>query len=234
MSIASQALMRKYVNDKPFNDSLNSFIETTLSLNKGSIIWTSPLPDKTRKDGFNKEPTGASLFMALNITADSAFLKAFRVFWPASGSHWDATAYSGNHKLMFEAKAHIDEAVHPSSGTDSSNSSKIDLSLKSTMESLCTKTCYVDWRTSFYQYANRLAHLLFLQKYKYVDSYMIFLYFANNLGYKKHNSVEEWKGAIQLQHHLMGLSSKRLKSKHVLSIIIDCNPQPGAPMFYLL
>ena len=60
------------------------------------------------------------------------------------------------------------------------------------------------WKTGFYQYANRLAHLYFFRELSGIDPELVFIYFCD---YPSHvgTSTEEWRVALTAQKKTMGI-----------------------------
>ena len=81
-------------------------------------------------------------------------------FWPRFGPQWDGLAVTDRGQiLLVEAKAHIPEMVTaPTQARGESARQKIQDSL-GRVKAFVNSKAPVDWSTSFYQYANRLAHL---------------------------------------------------------------------------
>jgi hypothetical protein len=79
-----------------------------------------------------------------------------------------------------------------------------------------------EWTSRFYQYGNRLAHLYWLKEKNGIPSYLINIYFYNDIAQKGPNEIAEWKGAIALLHTYFGIGKHKL-SKNMLEIFIDVN-----------
>jgi hypothetical protein len=62
-----------------------------------------------------------------------------------------------------------------------------------------------DWINGYYQYANRLAHLHFLQKHG-VDARLVFLYFMGDGEMNGPRSEAEWRPYIDAAHAHLGIS----------------------------
>src|SRR5205823_5618205 len=96
------------------------------------------------------------------------------------GPVWDglALAYSNNgtHYLLFEAKSHLPELESRCAASPSSLR-RIETSLGEARELLrCTSAS--DWLSPYYQYANRLAHLLWLRSR--VPTSLVNVYFVDD------------------------------------------------------
>jgi hypothetical protein len=116
---------------------------------------------------------------------DDDFLKAIllpelkeklSLFWPKNGPQWDGLGLSTDGKrFLLEAKANLPELSSPRCKAKSKNSIlKINQSfLETKMEMSSEVPLDADWKGTFYQYTNRLAHLHFLRKNN-IDAYLIF------------------------------------------------------------
>jgi hypothetical protein len=127
-------------------------------------------------------------------------------FWPRLGPQWDALAKDELGRIyLFEAKAYGAEmsstctagAISLQTITTSLESAKLAFGAK--QES--------DWINGYYQYANRLAHLNFLQEHG-VDARLVFLYFVGDAEMNGPRSEAEWKPYIDAAHAHLGISKR--------------------------
>ncbi len=77
----------------------------------------------------------------------------------------------------------------------------------------------IDLTKSFYQYANRLAHLYFLRVLNDIPTYLVFVYFINDHTHIQ-TTKKEWTGALHLTHSFLGSRNYKL-SKYVLDVFVD-------------
>lgn len=149
-------------------------------------------------------------------------------FWPASGPVWDGLARLGSGDvLLIEAKAHVPEVI--STGTRSTGPSreKIAESLRAVQRALVPRAeGLVDWTGTFYQYANRLAHLHFLREENGVPAHLVFIYFLNATDVGGPADRLEWEGALKVVEGYLGLGRHRL-SKYVHNLFVDCTEITG-------
>jgi len=151
-------------------------------------------------------------------------------FWPSSGrqQNWDAVAKamdSGNESyVLVEAKANLKECksiCHAKPISENGGRDKILNTMEEVINSF-TKSKNVDpekWLNKYYQYANRLAVLHFLNK-NGINTNLLFVYFIGdkNPGAYYPDSEEKW---VQLntdihQHLEIDLDSPLLKKvKHL-------------------
>lgn len=162
------------------------------------ILWLSPL----REDEFAEYRDGSFL----DRLGLSKHKPALRTFWPARGPQWDGLGKikDGSAYFMIEGKANIPEIVSSCAARSPASRQKISDSLRKTQEWIGAQP-HIDWTTGFYQYANRLAHLYFLNKIALERAYLIFLYFVHDTTHKP-TEINEWRGALTLQKTLMGIS----------------------------
>ena len=189
----------------------------------GSIDWRSPVAQdglREYKDNDFLDAIGLlnKLRGKLVWTAKTPL-----AFWPASGPRWDALAVGPNEmRILIEAKAHIPEIA--GSGCGASARSSIDLIEKrfdQVKKALGVKQG--DWTGPLYQHANRLAHLWWLRQ-EGVDAHLVFLYFVNADDVGGPGTVEEWKGAIQLEERVLGIPKRHALRDYVHHVFFDVTP----------
>jgi hypothetical protein len=162
------------------------------------LKWLSPL----RADNW-AEYRDAQFLSKVGQAHLSEELKAF---WPPRGPQWDALATDESGRLfLVEAKAH---GLELSSTCKAGNTSlrTIVSSLESSKLALGAKKGS-DWINGYYQYANRLAHLHFLQKHG-VDVRLIFLYFTGDDQMKGPCSEADWTPYIDAAYAHLGIAKK--------------------------
>jgi len=206
----SQKWIQKIVNQRP--ELLNSNIRRNLNLTKNNDIqWLSPL----EQDGFS-EYSDQDFLNLLGVKLRKIPLSSF---WPKRGPQWDALGKSSNGKLfVVEAKSHISELVSTLQAKDEESVKRIRRSLEETRQFLHANS-EIDWSQSFYQYANRLAHL-YLLRHNEVPTYLVFVYFINDLEMNGPATIEEWKGATRLLHSYLGIGRHKLQSS-IADVFID-------------
>jgi hypothetical protein len=67
------------------------------------------------------------------------------------------------------------------------------------------------WTTPFYQYANRIAHLHFLNNLNGIKSYLVFVNFVGDKEMGGPKSELEWLGVKNLIHSYLGIGKINLK-----------------------
>jgi len=206
----SQKWIQKLINNKP--DHLNSLIKEKLKLDEDEqITWYSPL----KTDDYAEYRDNAFLKL-LGIKLEAYPLKNY---WPKNGPQWDALGKSYSEKIfLVEAKSHIPELISTLKAINKDSRNKILESLEETRKSFGVNNDF-DWSKTFYQYANRLAHLHLLRKNK-ISAFMINVNFFNDSEVGGPMSAAEWRGAIRLLHRCLGLKEQLLKNK-VIEVYID-------------
>ena len=69
------------------------------------------------------------------------------------------------------------------------------------------------------EYLNWLAHLYLLRKLNNIPAYLVFVYFINDYTHIS-TGRDEWNGALQLMHSLLGTHQHKL-SKYAIDVFID-------------
>ncbi len=198
------------LNDHPdiLDKSINKFLPDSYTQ---PIEWLSPLADDDYAE--YRDQTFLDL-LEIKLTK-----KELKDFWPPRGPQWDALGRIKNEAyFLIEAKAHISEILSSSQAKAESSVSLINKSLKETKKYLNLKP-EIDLTKGFYQYSNRLAHLYLLRALNNIPAYLVFVYFLNDHTHIP-TSREEWNGALQLMHSLLGTHKHKL-SKYIFEVFID-------------
>ena len=197
---------------------IDAAIAEALGLAQGeSIKWASPLESEKFVEYRDQE------FLE-RLGVHRLPQRQLRDFWPKRGPVWDGLARtSGGRSLLVEAKANIPEFNSSASGASENSLRKIKAALDETRAFLNVRS-KTDWTQSFYQYANRLAHLYFLKEVNKVDAALVFVYFVGDNTVPGVNPVSRdgWEAAIDLATNHLGV---RLHSpwmrKNVADVFID-------------
>ena len=194
-------------------EALNAPIRTALSRPNGSIEWLSPL----RADSF-QEYRDQDVISRCRI--DLAY-RALADFWPAGGPMWDGLGRCDDEVILLEAKAHIPEIVSPRTRATEPARGRIKKSMEDAQHSLSPKSLgWVDWTGTFYQYANRVAHLQFLREHNKVRAHLVNVYFINAADVGGPSNADEWRGAIKVVKAYLGLGRTRM-SKYMHDVFVD-------------
>ena len=156
-------------------------------------------------------------------------------FWPRFGPQWDGLAVTDRGQiLLVEAKSHIPEMVTaPTQARGESARQKIQESL-ARVKTFVKSRAPADWSTSFYQYANRLAHLYWMREVNGHDAYLVNLFFLNDREMNGPTAQTEWQAAIRLQEVFLGIRQSSQTGYAidpwvgacVLDVFIDVNDIP--------
>jgi hypothetical protein len=178
-----------------------------------SIEWLSPL----RRDGFQEYRDGDVL-----LKCDLGLKhRPLADFWPAGGPMWDALGKCSSEVLLVEAKAHIPEIVSPRTRATEPARGRIRKSMEEAQKALAPKSLgHVDWTGTFYQYANRVAHLHFLRDQNRIPAHLVNVYFVNATDVGGPSDVAEWKGALTVVKSYLGLGRHRM-SKYMHDVFVD-------------
>lgn len=152
---------------------------------------------------------------------DGAFLRAvglahlagdLRSFWPAGGPRWDGLAEVGLSDgapgvVLVEGKSYPAEMEGGGAKAEGASRERIRSSLAQTQQALSLAPDPDVWIGRFYQFANRLAHLLWLRRMG-VDAWLVHLLFTGD----PHGptSEAEWRGAVEQMHEELGLDQAQL------------------------
>ncbi|OFY98193.1 MAG: hypothetical protein A3K10_12745 [Bacteroidetes bacterium RIFCSPLOWO2_12_FULL_31_6] len=194
-------------------DQIDNIIKKEFpELAKDTIIWKSP----KENEGFAEYRDNEFIDQ---LELDRKIIKLDE-FWPTRGAQWDAFATTKDRNIILvEAKANIPEIVTPATSAGPKSKSLIDKSLKETKEFLGIKND-IDWSGKFYQYTNRLAHLYFLREKHNKPAYLLNVYFIGDKTVNGPESIQEWKGALQVLYSYLGIANHKL-SKYMTNIFID-------------
>lgn len=235
----SQHWLQLLINNPTLRSRLANAIED--AINKGlpspintTILWKSPL----QLDNY-AEYSGDDFLKLLGIDG------SLSGYWPTNGggASWDALATliinDGNNSpakgyLIVESKSHISEIVTKTKAVDVESLEQINQAFSDTKKALGANP-YIDWGYGCYQYGNRLAHLHFLRNIlKEPNVYLVFLYFVDDSTIDNPTTLEEWHGAIALQHCLLGLSKETLSKNNVIDIFIRTHTDRTSPTISVL
>jgi hypothetical protein len=178
----------------------------------GPINWRSPRAD----DDF-AEYRDDSFLERVGLSHLSAQL---RDFWPRSGPQWDALGMSSRGDvLLVEAKAHVREFCSDATGASEKSRSKIEAALATVAQALKAEPRGA-WTTTFYQYANRLAHLWLLRQHG-VAAWLALVNFVGDSDVGGPETAREWEAAYIVAHYAMGLPDRHALSRYVIHLSPD-------------
>jgi hypothetical protein len=144
-------------------------------------------------------------------------------FWPASGARWDGLARtSAGDLLLVEAKANVKELVTSATGATGASLARIKTSLEQVRQNLAPKATAVEWSGTFYQQANRLAHLHFLRVQNELPAHLVYIYFLNAPDVATVRLREEYEAANFVIECYLGMGRHKL-SRYIHKLYIDVN-----------
>ena len=156
-------------------------------------------------------------------------------FWPRFGPQWDGLAVTDRGQiLLVEAKTHIPEMVTaPVQARGEPARQKIQESLGK-VKNFVNSKAPTDWSTSFYQYANRLAHLYWMREVNGHDAFLVNLFFVGDREMNGPANEAEWRAAIRLQEVFLGVRQNSQAGypidpwvgAHVLDVFVEVNDIP--------
>ena len=205
--------IQRAVNERP--EVLNNAVNTACNFPPStSITWPSPL----REDS-SAEYRDQSFLDLLAVTPEHLSLDEF---WPHLGPQWDALGVAADGTvILVEAKANIPELSSPSCGATCEKSlTKIQSSLGKTKDYLGVSGD-ISWTGTGYQYANRIAHLHFLQNLNKKESRLVFVYFVGDKDVAGPKAKEEWKAAITAMHKTLGIPDRHPLKENIANVFID-------------
>jgi len=215
--------------------AINSDIQSLRPDWKGAKIkWYSPI----KVSGY-KEFHDTTFWNGRFKKTDSSFWEglgdhiSFQGFWPKGGPSWDGLAVlekEDGHKtlLLFEAKSHKGELISYCSAKNPNAIKLICRRLNIAQEELGLNK-KADLMIRYYQFANRLAHLHFLQSQK-IDVALINILFANDPYWnsKDKTGVDDWKKAQLKKMQYFGIDDNFLLTHCIYERIIDLNSEQYA------
>jgi hypothetical protein len=214
----SEYLLQWYRDSEP--ESLDNAINRAIEGQTSSIAWLFPTSPK-----FGEEPTGISF---LSPTHD--IKEAWSSFWPSTGNppSWDGiaqcTSPSGSEWVIIEAKANHPEFCSPPSRAGTKSRELICKSFKRTQTHLGVHTAFC-WLGTYYQYANRIAFLYFLNVVARVSARLVFVYFTGDQFPDERPcpaTIERWNELIRACHLTLGLPETHTLSDRIHTIFLPC------------
>ena len=183
----SKKWMQFVANDKDCKKQLNRAMS-----GKQELIWISPRADENYAEyKLNQEKMLEWLDIIDKDVANEVFS-----FWPKQQSQWDGIAVTKDWKdyYLIEAKAHLSEVDTPrkflvpgSSQGKLANDELILKSMKEAYDALADGGDFENWKSKYYQLANRMTFMYFLNKSPLLKDkrfHIVLLNFVNDLDYK--------------------------------------------------
>jgi hypothetical protein len=177
-----------------------------------TIEWRSPLAS----DGF-AEYRDRSFLRVLGVERHHNELSAF---WPRRGPQWDALGLSdAGDLLLVEAKAHLDELCSSPSQAGETSRKKIEAALNETA-TFVGSTPRAPWLSTFYQLANRIAHLHFLRK-RAERAWLVLVNFVDDRDMNGPKTKAEWEAAYRMVWHALGVPPRHALESYIVHVFPD-------------
>ena len=208
------------VNGDPRIDLNNFILARSQSLSdyaNGQFEWKSPL----KSQGYI-EYRDAAFLTQVGLPQLGECLSSF---WPRLGPCWDALATvpgkdDGHGVILVEAKSHVTELGTNSSvcGAKAKSLNLIKASLEISKKALGVEK-ETDWLGKYYQYANRLAHLYWLNSQQ-IPVWMVFLYFMGDINQRGPEAELDWRKHLTLMKTELGLLENHILSDRIVEVFI--------------
>lgn len=233
----SQSDLRKLVNKHP--TLFEEAFADVLGRSQVEIEWLSPLG----KEEYEEYCTFPGFIEKTDKETLADFKKKLKNFWPRRKPQWDGIAFDKTNKeyLLIEAKAHIHEIFN--SGSKAKNEESID-TIEARIKELgeYLKSAYpwesgTFWLDRFYQMANRLAFLKYLNDYlkehklPWKKVRLVYLVFLNNdianeypfpcKSEKVAQTKDVWIATFGMINKMLGLGNRHKLSKFITHVFID-------------
>lgn len=176
---------------------------------------------------FDKEITGLRFLEALNLGYPNA-KKTFDEFWPSTGTpqNWDAVGKTSlsNTILLVEAKAHLDE-LDSASGAGEPSLTQIRKTFEMVRADLGI-SAPGDWTRRYYQLANRLFLLWFLNRKLGLRAKLVNVYFVGDSrpdGRVCPQTIDEWNPALDEEYAWLGITDHPFVKETVIPYFVAVN-----------
>jgi len=172
-------------------------------------------------------------FKGLEFLTDIHILEKWAHFWPQSGNaqNWDAVGRAvieGKEAwVLVEAKAHVEEVKSRCGATSSQSRAQIMGILAEVRENLgATEQPLEHWLEPYYQFANRLAVLYFLDR-EGIAAHLVNLYFygeRERSGWRCPQNASEWEEVIRNEEAWLGIRRDGGLMERVHHVFLAVNP----------
>ena len=188
-------------------DEFDRLLLEALGAPEGTLEWVYP----TGSEG-EREPQGLEF-----LRDDSEVMTAWASFWPQRGRQqtWDGVARlrqgDAIEWVLIEAKANAVEFVTPPCGaSEDGGLTTIERALAKVKTALGVHRHY-PWTGTYYQYANRLAVLHFLNNIAATPAHLLHVYFTGDVfpdGRECPQDDAGWEKMLQSRDITLGLPAK--------------------------
>jgi len=199
----------------------NKRVLTAIGMRQARLLW--------QDFGFDAKITWPDAeikgldFLSAGNSARSRWLKE----WPQTGNvqNWDAVGriplVNGKKEwLLVEAKAHLEELGSSCGATATTSLAKIQTFFATAKNDLGVHAT-ADWMNDYYQYANRLATLAFLERHG-VKARLLFVYFTGDShpGWACPSSKAGWQPALRDMKTHLGLPKRHALSSRIHDLFL--------------
>lgn len=125
-----------------------------------------------------------------------------------------------------EAKANLKELKSPGTKAGEQSLALIRQTLDEVKDGLGIGVQF-DWTKTYYQYANRVAHLYYLRELNGIKAFLINVYFIGDQSVKGPSSVAEWQIAIRRMKKMLGLDYPNILQPYMYDLFIDVQTMKG-------
>jgi len=213
MGKGSQHLIRHWINNetKQFNHMILSNSLSLLQFGT-EVEWVSPI----EADQFREYQDDFLDFITEPDERQYVYQK-LREFWPSKGPVWDGIGIvrNGNQKglILLEAKAHTGETKSAMKAKSLDSREKIAARIVEVKAAFGSNSAVEVWLNQYYQLANRLCFLYFLNEKLHIPTWLVLCNFIDDQTYKP-TSIEKWLHHTQhVFNHLQIDANSPLMSK---------------------
>lgn len=214
----SQYQLQRLVNERAdeLTESILSASHSLLMFSE-KLEWVSPLAQQKYKeyqdDFLELLLEGAELEMAR---------RKLRQFWPSRGPVWDGIGivHGANSKrglVLLEAKAHVGETKSALRAKSLDSREKITSRIVEVKAEFGSSSAVEVWTNRYYQMANRLCFLYFLNEQLGIPTWLVLCNFVNAESHKP-TSLKGWLQHQKLMWHELGVDSDAMLMNRVVTV----------------
>lgn len=177
------------------------------------VEWLSMPEGKTTESLLALFLEGAEIKLAL---------RELKQFWPARGPIWDGLGIvqsSGSQRglVLLEARSHVGELKSSLRVKSLESREKITARIIEVKAEVGSMSAVEVWTNRYYQMANRLCFLYFLNEQLGIPTWLVFCNFVNDVTHKS-TSLAEWLQHERLVWHELGVDSDAMLIGRVVKV----------------